>query len=457
MSYTGFVSKLESCLFFIGLLVGIIVIFALVISLLPISNPSMTFEGTSKSYTLSGQYCTVIFNADSLVLRLQNDDILLRSVKNISIENWDGETILKNGSYIQINYKENLMDKYPIIFQNIDVNVYFENVTIIRTDDLTYVEGYTSHNSMFSSGDSGITIPSSKQIKSINVGGEEFTDFKNVNFNLDDTSNIDLLHAEKIIIEGWKTSEFRFSSQILEHIRLDKTEGILKLDNLPYEIKNDKINVEINSDFQNSLNINNFKMYLSATVNSADLNDKTIIKPKIFYSYDQEPEKINALAALFLAAVTCIYVSITMKTLRQTEKIIEQTKIEKKLDNIDKMLMNVYSPMEYILTKFNSSLEYYKSMQSDGIPIEFNNLFKEMNDKLLEIKRNYGYLFDSELIEYHDSLWKLWEQYLGSDQDNQKIKYDSLIAEVKKFHNVISNKIGFEKHQKNNLNNDFNN
>lgn len=457
MSYTGFVSKLESCLFFIGLLVGIIVIFALVISLLPISNPSMTFEGTSKSYTLSGQYCTVIFNADSLVLRLQNDDILLRSVKNISIENWDGETILKNGSYIQINYKENLMDKYPIIFQNIDVNVYFENVTIIRTDDLTYVEGYTSHNSMFSSGDSGITIPSSKQIKSINVGGEEFTDFKNVNFNLDDTSNIDLLHAKKIIIEGWKTSEFRFSSQILEHIRLDKTEGILKLDNLPYEIKNDKINVEINSDFQNSLNINNFKMYLSATVNSADLNDKTIIKPKIFYSYDQEPEKINALAALFLAAVTCIYVSITMKTLRQTEKIIEQTKIEKKLDNIDKMLMNVYSPMEYILTKFNSSLEYYKSMQSDGIPIEFNNLFKEMNDKLLEIKRNYGYLFDSELIEYHDSLWKLWEQYLGSDQDNQKIKYDSLIAEVKKFHNVISNKIGFEKHQKNNLNNDFNN
>ena len=457
MSYTGFVSKLESCLFFIGLLVGIIVIFALVISLLPISNPSMTFEGTSKSYTLSGQYCTVIFNADSLVLRLQNDDILLRSVKNISIENWDGETILKNGSYIQINYKENLMDKYPINFQNIDVNVYFENVTIIRTDDRTYVEGYTSHNRMFSSGDSGITIPSSKQIKSINVGGEEFTDFKNVNFNLDDTSNIDLLHAEKIIIEGWKTSEFRFSSQILEHIRLDKTEGILKLDNLPYEIKNDKINVEINSDFQNSLNINNFKMYLSATVNSADLNDKTIIKPKIFYSYDQEPEKINALAALFLAAVTCIYVSITMKTLRQTEKIIEQTKIEKKLDNIDKMLMNVYSPMEYILTKFNSSLEYYKSMQSDGIPIEFNNLFKEMNDKLLEIKRNYGYLFDSELIEYHDSLWKLWEQYLCSEQENKKDIYDSLSAEIKKFHNVIGNKIDFAKHQKDNFNNDFNN
>ena len=171
-----------------------------------------------------------------------------------------------------------------------------------------------------------------------------------------------VVHYRKIRLDGDEISQYSFNSQSSEYINLDKAEGILKLDDLLYTVKNGKINVEINSNYQNLLNIDDSKISLSATVNSANLNENNIIKPKIFYRFDQEPEKINALAALILAFVTCIYVFLTIGLLKQseasvkrTEKIIEQTKIGRKLDNIENLLMNVYSPMEAILTKFNFS------------------------------------------------------------------------------------------------------
>lgn len=98
--------------------------------------------------------------------------------------------------------------------------------------------------------------------------------------------------------------------------------------------------------------------------------------------------------------------------------------------------------MEVILTKFELGFEYIsQSLEPHEIPSEYNSLFQEMNDNLLEIKRNYGYLFDQDLIQLHNEVWKLWKQYLNSDDPENKTIYDTLNSRITELHVLITDKI----------------
>lgn len=178
----------------VAAIIGIFIIYILAINLIPISNPYMNFDGTSESYTLSGQYCTVIFNAKPLIIRPQNNVTVFRSVKNISIDNWNGETILKNGSVIQINHKENIMNQNSIILQNINVKIFFDNVTINKGNNQILVEGYISkfYDRILKSNSNYEIIIPNNQVNSIYLGEEEFTDFKYISFEMDNTSYVAL-------------------------------------------------------------------------------------------------------------------------------------------------------------------------------------------------------------------------------------------------------------------------
>lgn len=187
------------------------------------------------------------------------------------------------------------------------------------------------------------------------------------------------------------------------------------------------------------------------------------IKSKMSYWFDQEPEKINTLLALILALITGLYVYITKGILKQTElsvkqaeasviqseKMIEQTKTEKRFDDNEKLLMHVYSPMDVIFTKFELGFEYISlSLEPHEISNKYNSLFQEMNDNLLEIKRNYGYLFEQDLIQLHDEVWKLWNQYLNLDDPENKIICDNLNSRITGLHDLITDKINNAKNKR---------
>lgn len=446
---------------------GLIIAYIIIINLIPISNPTINFDGTSESYIFTGKYCSVRFDSDVILFASQNkhNATVFRLVKNITVDNWNGEIIAKNGSHIQFNYNENRTKKNQIILQNINVNIFFDNLTLHRDNNYIQIEGNISRyhvRALKSNGNNKITIPNT-HIKSIYINDETITDFKTISFEMDNSSYVDLIPG-KINLNGERISEFNLNGQLSKNMNIDKSEGTLKLDDKTYDINNDEIDIEINSNYPTSLNFINSKLEFSGTVISANLNDNNLIRSNIIYWFDQQPEKINALAALFLAFVTGIYVFTTIGILEhtkasveQTGKIIEQTKIGRRFDNIEKLLMYVYSPMDTIFTKFNLSHEYYsQSVESDEIHNEYNRLFIEMNDGLFEIKRNYGYLFDSDLIQRHNEVLRLWNQYLNSDDSEKKTRYNTLNSRISALHDLINNKINTAKDNREEINNSFN-
>lgn len=446
-------------IFIILIILGLIYIYFFVAP----ADPSIYFSGNSESYNIEGKKSDVEFKANSIYFN-QNITVF-RYAKNISVENWNGEIYLLNDSdyHIQVNFKEN----HLILLKNVYVSIYFDNLTI-KSNSKINVEGFRSEDYceriIRSKGKVDIYYSA---VNSISINGDDIKDFKTISFEMGDISYIDLIHG-KIIIEGYDVSEFNIRSQILEYFSLGRSEGILTIEDQLYNIKNtETIDIILNSKNPSSCEIQDIKIKFNGKAYSARLNGNDLIKSKISYWFDQEPEKINALAAIILAIITGCYVIITKEILKQTkvsvkqseasvkqtEKIIEQTKTEKRFDNNEKLLMYVYSPMEVILTKFKLELEYIlQSAEPHEIPSGYNSLFKEMNDDLLEIKKNYGYLFDHDLIQLHDKVWKLWKQYLNSDDLGKKRIYETLNSRINGLHVLITDKINDAKEKRNEIN-----
>ncbi len=278
---------------------------------------------------------------------------------------------------------------------------------------------------------------------SISINGNKIPDFSTVHFKMDNTSYIDL-SSDLVKIRAKKISELQIFRSPFSKITLQGDEGNLLVKDRAYYINSDNIDFKINSKYPSSISVVNSEVNFDGYVNSGKINNNNIIHGILFYWFDQETEKISVLIAFILLIATLLYVCLIEKNIKQTEKIIEQTKTEKRFDDNEKLLMHVYSPMEVILTKFELGLgfEYIsQSPEPHEIPSEYNSLFQEMNDNLLEIKRNYGYLFDQDLIQLHNEVWKLWKQYLNSDDPENITIYDTLNSSITRLHNLITNKI----------------
>lgn len=163
-------------------------------------------------------------------------------------------------------------------------------------------------------------------------------------------------------------------------------------------------------------------------------------------------ELINLSITSTLVAITSLIVLLTHENLKETQAIVKQSKTEMKLNNIEKILINVYSPIDTMLKRYELSLEYYQSGDSNKIPEHFNAIFNEMNDELFKIKINYGYLFEPDLIQFHNEVWKVWKQYLGSnDPEKKKELFKQLNAKISVLHKFVTDKINDEKKKKDEL------
>lgn len=366
MSTKDNIKKICSITFILGLIIfGLIIICLLIINLIPISNPIINFDGTSESYSLTGQNCNVRFAAKNICLTHQNDVHVFRSVKNISIVNWNGDIISKKGYNIQVNYKENRTNVNT--YRDIYTNLLFDNVTIIKDNNRIDIKGYINqyyNRKLESNGYNKITI-SNTQANSIFIESEKFTNFKAVSFEMDNNSYVDLISGE-IKLGGNTFSELNFIGRLSKYINLDKSEGILKLGDRLYSVNNCKIDIEINSNYPTSFNFTDSKIDFDATAKSANMNENDLMKSNIPYWFDHQPEKINSFASLILVFITGLYVYFTMGILKQseasveqseasvkqTEIIIEQTKKGQKIAFTEKRLENFYYPLKDFLEKY---------------------------------------------------------------------------------------------------------
>ena len=170
------------------------------------------------------------------------------------------------------------------------------------------------------------------------------------------------------------------------------------------------------------------------------------------FGIDNSSELINLSITSTLVAVTSLIVLLTYENLKETQAVVKQSKTERVLDNIEKILMNVYSPIDTVLKRYKLSLEYYQSGDSKKIPDNFNNKFLEMNDEILKIQTNYGYLFEPDLILFYNNAWKAWKQYLGSkDNENKKTLFEQLNGDINILHDFITKQINAEKKKKNEI------
>jgi len=416
---------------------------------IPNSDPFIKFSGISESYSIECQNSHINIKADSV--GLLGNITEFRDVMNITVMNSDGEIYSINdfSSHIQVDYKEK--HNY-VILVDVYTSIYFDNLTIVKSNSQIDIESKNKERIYLN----GKFFIFNNSVDSISINGEKLKDFTEIYVEMDNFSYIDLTHG-KIILNFYDVSKSNIKGKLSKYFSLRGSEGTITIEDYSYDIKNtDTINIIFNSKNLYSYEIKDINTIFYGNADSISLNGNDIIKSKMSYWFDQEPEKINTLVALILALITGLYVYITKGILKQTElsvkqaeasvkqseKIIEQAKTEKRFDDNEKLLMHVYSPMEVILTKFELGFEYIsQSLEPHEISNEYNSLFQEMNDSLLEIKRNYGYLFDHDLTQLHNEVWKLWKQYLNSDNPENKTIYDTLNSRITGLHDLITNKI----------------
>lgn len=154
---------------------------------------------------------------------------------------------------------------------------------------------------------------------------------------------------------------------------------------------------------------------------------------------DPNYSTLTLLVAGVVAFATIRLVNLTSKYAKSTKDMLnEQVKL-RKIASIEKMLENVYSPMDNTLTEFELTL---KPFSTDKIPGTYDHTFKDLNDKLFKIKMNYGHLFDDDIIKYYKEIWDSWQQYSDAKTlDNYKILNNSIY----KFHDILNIKIKKEK------------
>lgn len=433
-------------------IVVFVIIVILIILLIPISNPHINYNGTYNNFELIGNKSEIHIKAD--YSEVYSETIVFRNVKNIEINN-NGEIIPINDSSVQVDIEN---ENERVTLSDTLIKIRLNNYTMVWENvgyPLVDLEGdINDFHKIITTNSELITINNYHSLL-ISINGTKIPNSSTVSFKMDNTSYIDLC-SDLIKIRTKKISELQIFRTPFSEITLQGDEGNLLVNNRAYYINSDNIYFKMNSKYSSSISVTNSEVYFKGCVNSGKINNENIIYGTLFYWFDQETEKISVLIALILASATVLSFMSSNKNIKQTEQIIKQTKAERMFDNNEKLLMFVYSPMEVILTKFNLSLDHiFQTKKSHEIPDEYDQLFKKMNADLLEIKRNYGYLLDNEVLQLHYIVCDLWKQYLNSEESKKKMIYLSLNSSIIALYNSITNKISEAKQKREEINQSF--
>ncbi len=131
--------------------------------------------------------------------------------------------------------------------------------------------------------------------------------------------------------------------------------------------------------------------------------------------------EITAWSTVVLALITGYYAYITHLTFRELNKDRQIVAIEKKLER-------VYSPFEEAITTLKKDALEYDSSGGHQTPESVERQYYKFDNKIIEVKKNYGHLIDSDIIKNHSNIWDISDDavYIANDPKTQK-KYELYI------------------------------
>jgi len=147
-----------------------------------------------------------------------------------------------------------------------------------------------------------------------------------------------------------------------------------------------------------------------------------------------------------LAFSTVVLVIITAHYAKSTKDLVEEQVKSRRIALIEKVLENVYSPINIALNQFMINCE---SLPENRIPNVYNNSFIELNDVIINIASKYYHLIHQEIINYYNfELWKASLQYSSNPDINN---YKLLNSRIKMFGGYITKQLNLEKESLNKL------
>ena len=372
---------------------------------IPNSIQDSRFSGNAESFNIVnivdqnnivGQMSEIYFQANQIILSMNNPDIIFRSTKNITIENYKGEKKLINYSPIIqiINYKENYL-----VLSNGYFDFGFWNYTMTKIPESFYnsiiING--TIDKMFSNG--GEVSIANYSIDYIIIGDEKFTNFKQIVFEMDKNGSIEFsseiskLSVYPIEVNAHHISDLRIEGKFSK-LTLNRGEGTLRIGNHQFDIKAaDDLSIEI-LPYTSKLSVKDTIVNFKGNAIHSLLNNNNIIMTDFYYWLIFKPEIISG-SGVLIAAVLATIISFYFP--------FRQEKIKNKDEK--QRILNV------LFAEFNTNkkfIEYLKNSIDDmiknsgEIQVKFENIiFLGFRDDGFNTFRNLGGVqyIDGELYD----------------------------------------------------------
>jgi len=152
-----------------------------------------------------------------------------------------------------------------------------------------------------------------------------------------------------------------------------------------------------------------------------------------------------------LAFATLLLLYITSDYAKSTKEMLDEQIKLRKIAVIEKKLEKVYNPTETALTEFLMKFPV-RLKNDDNIPDNFHSTFSELNDKLMDIRKNYLHLISQNMSNKNREVFKSW---LLFSNDKNIDKFNNLIDIIKIFKSSMFIEINEETAKLNELNFDL--
>ena len=379
------------------------------------SNQSFDFVGDGKIFNFSGQNTEVLFKAKKI--HFTTNETLFNHVNNITIESNSGELKqIDRSPLVKLRINTNIYRSISI--DDIDITLFF-NSPMSLNYNLNHIEISGYMNSHYFKPNGGEVTLNNGGVDNVFIGDEEITDFRRISFKMDNISSIKVL-SNNIELDAFGVSDLIIIGKKLSTISTSHGEGILRLDNHLFDIKNaDVIDIEVLPTTKSSFRFDGVNIIFSGFTNSAKLNNEDKIMNDVSYWFEKEPEKINVV-------VTFILVVLTGFNMLSAQKLVSMES-EKKKHEKKRFLNIIFAELEtnsMLLEDLKKSIENFNKLKKND-PIDFLFLgFKEDGFNAFRNQGGFEYITPETynlFIEYYNILNKISKKLDISDSNRKSL------------------------------------
>ncbi|MCK4796281.1 MAG: hypothetical protein KAT05_02805 [Spirochaetes bacterium] len=375
------------------------------------SNQSFDFVGDGKIFNFSGQNTEVLFKAKKI--HFTTNETLFNHVNNITIESNSGELKqIDRSPLVKLRINTNIYRSISI--DDIDITLFF-NSPMSLNYNLNHIEISGYMNSHYFKPNGGEVTLNNGGVDNVFIGDEEITDFRRISFKMDNISSIKVL-SNNIELDAFGVSDLIIIGKKLSTISTSHGEGILRLDNHLFDIKNaDVIDIEVLPTTKSSFRFDGVNIIFSGFTNSAKLNNEDKIMNDVSYWFEEEPEKIIALSSVISAVVTAILLILTALNMRSAQKLVSM-ETDKKKHEMQRFLNILLAELETNILLLD---DLKKSVQTiiDDISELYKFEFLGFKDDGFNTFRNQGgfeYISSelySELVDYYNRIYRISKKF----------------------------------------------